>query len=513
MRAHRYYFLVLSTAVFLGLWSVPALAVQATNVAVSKVTSTSAVVVVKTDITSDVIIDYGSASGVYSASRTGSALGRHQVLLDGMAPSSTVYYRVTVTASGNPVDSLTLAEAGFSTAKAPGVPFSFGVVGDNRPPWTSPIAQPAVWQTIVGQMSAENIDFVLHSGDIIYGATSDTAGQNEEKYDVFFGITSLLTAGTPLYTVPGNHERLESPTNRQGYEREFTLPVNNGVDAATDGEEYYSLDYGDTHFIFLCTELPGESPLIINNQKAWLEADLAASSKPWKVVILHRPLFSQGHPADPWIDPADISGRNNRDAIHGLFKQYGVDVVFQGHDHFYLHQVRDGIQYVVSGGGGSPLYDLPAFGPGDIYGARAYHHVKVDETAGSLSINAIDAAGVTLESFTLGMPSLSLAQTGIYWKNMADYLAGILSVDYSLGNTGNGDLATLDIVYLGASDGVSPITAVPVSLGGLPVGQSVPLTLQYLIPAGTGFFSSSTFVICTDLAGGSYAFPGPAPTP
>jgi len=512
LRANR--LLVLLLFFFLVVFcleAAPALAVQATNIAVSKVTPNTAIVVVKTDVASDVVIDYGNSPGVYTAQRSGSGLGRHEILLDGLAPSTTVYYRVTMSDSANPADTLTLAESSFHTTRAAGEPFSFGVVGDNRPSPVSPITQPAVLGTIIGQMAGENLDLVLHSGDIVESHLEDTPALSEEKYNAFFSVTRLLTASTPMYTAVGNHEGIQFATNRSGYEDNFTLPVNNGASAATEGEEYYSFDNGDTHFIVLCTEMPGDQALIIGDQMTWLQQDLAAAAGArWKVIILHRPFFSGTH-LDPWLNPNSLAGQANKAALLSLFQQYGVDVVFEGHDHFYLRHVDNGIQYIISGGGGAHLYSLPAFGPGDIFGASVNHHVRVDETADSLKVTAIDSSGSTLESFTLGTPSLSLAPTAVYWGSLFDYLSGTLSVDYALTNTGFGDVDTLDVVYLSASNGVAPITTVPVHLGSLPVGQSAPVTLEYNIPAGVSRFSATTYVTCTDLSGNSYAFPGPAP--
>ena len=125
-------FLVL-VAVATGLAAGPAQAVQSRNIAVSRVTSSSAVLVVKADVTADVRVDYGASPGTYTATRTGTANTRHEILLDGLNPSSTVYYRVIITDSANPASSVTLPEKSFHTARSQGQPFSFAVAGDNRP--------------------------------------------------------------------------------------------------------------------------------------------------------------------------------------------------------------------------------------------------------------------------------------------------------------------------------------------------------------------------------------------
>jgi len=169
----------------------PAFGVQPKNIAVSKVTPSSAVLVVKADVSADVRVDYGSSSGVYTVSKNSLGLTRHEVLLDVPVPSSTIYYSVTITDSATPAVSVTVPEKSCHTARFAGQPFSFGAAGDNRP-WSNTTVQPAVWGTIVGQMAAENPDLALNVGDIIYGTPTDTSTQNIAKYDGYFSITSTL---------------------------------------------------------------------------------------------------------------------------------------------------------------------------------------------------------------------------------------------------------------------------------------------------------------------------------
>jgi hypothetical protein len=54
------------------------------------------------------------------------------------------------------------------------------------------------------------------------------------------------------------------------------------------------------------------------------------------------------------------SNTKKRAEIEPLFEKYHVPLVFQGHDHIYYRAKRHGIVYVVTGGGGAPLYELHA---------------------------------------------------------------------------------------------------------------------------------------------------------
>ncbi len=512
VKAHKQILgLIIVTAAFALLLfaAAPALAVQSKNVAVSEVTPTSAVLVVKADVTANVEVDYGTAPGVYTRTKTGSNLTRHEILLDSLTPSSLVYYRVIITNSSNPADTLTLPEKSFHTTRAAGQSFSFAAAGDNRPPTNTDTVQPAVWNTIVGQMASENLDLALNVGDVIYGWGTDTSAQNEAKYDGFFASTAPLTASVPLYTAVGNHEWISTSVNKAGYEREFTFPVNNGADAATYGEEYYSFDDGDTHFITLCTEIPGQEGTIIGNQLTWLQQDLAADSKRWTVVMFHRPMYAGTHATDPWTDLTNAAGQQNKAGLQALFSQYHVSLVIEGHEHLYHHHIQGNVNYVITGGGGAPLYAAPALGPGDVFTASTYEHVKIDETPSTLHVTAIDSTGATLETFTLTGPNLNLAQNRSYWGSYADYVNRDLSVDYSVANTG-GDATNLQVVYLAASNGVLPSTGTPMALGSLAGGSTIPVTIHYLVPPAVASFRATTYVTCNDPAGGAYSFPGPA---
>jgi hypothetical protein len=106
---------------------------------------------------------------------------------------------------------------------------------------------------------------------------------------------------------------------------------------------------------------------------------------------------------------------------------------------------------------------------------------------------------------------LSLSQTRTYWATYADYLARDLSVDYQIGNAGAGDATNVQVVYMTATNGVMPLSAAPVSFGGLAAGASTSGTLHYSVPPGVSFFRATTYVVCGDLAGGFYTYPGPAP--
>ena len=84
-------------------------------------------------------------------------------------------------------------------------------------------------------------------------------------------------------------------------------------------------------------------------QRQWLESALPASKATWKIVALHRPLYSSG-----------LHGGNRplRAAIEPLLSKYKVPLVLAGHDHDYERLEARGTVHIVSGSGGAYLRDF-----------------------------------------------------------------------------------------------------------------------------------------------------------
>jgi hypothetical protein len=93
-----------------------------------------------------------------------------------------------------------------------------------------------------------------------------------------------------------------------------------------------------------------------------------------------------------------------RDDFHDLFVQYDVDIVFSGHDHQYYRALRDGIYYVITGGGGAPLYGIDETAPhwqaGDV-GNSVHHYCHVEVTLTHVHITVYMTDGTAIDSFSI----------------------------------------------------------------------------------------------------------------
>ncbi len=212
---------------------------------------------------------------------------------------------------------------------------------------------------------------VFHTGDLVGN------GNNSKDWKTFNRIKSKLPSGTLFYPALGNHEK-ESPL----YFNNFTLPGN---------ERWYSVEISGVHF----TILDSGTDLSLNStQYQWLENDLSSvgSGINFIAVLFHYPPYSTGrHGEDP---------KRLRSKIVPLFKQYGVDLVFSGHDHNYERLLVNGTQYIVTGGGGAPLRRQARNSPYSLVFKKAHHFCVIYFTGnGNLTVDVWDWAAKLIDHF------------------------------------------------------------------------------------------------------------------
>lgn len=161
-----------------------------------------------------------------------------------------------------------------------------------------------------------DLDLIVHSGDMV------DEGSNVNYWRYFFSCSEALLS-TPLMPVSGNHEA----KGDYALADNFVLPSSVEQDETTG--YYYSFDYNNVHFIMLNTNDSDENGLG-EAQLEWLKADAAASDAQWKIVVLHKAVYSNGSHFD------DDEVVAMREQFATLMPELGIDVVFQGHDHVYL---------------------------------------------------------------------------------------------------------------------------------------------------------------------------------
>ena len=83
-----------------------------------------------------------------------------------------------------------------------------------------------------------------------------------------------------------------------------------------------------------------------------------------------------------------------RDRLHQLFIKTGVKAVFAGDDHRYDRMERSEVLYIITGGGGAPIY---AFKDSGGY----FHYVWVSVLQGRMEGEVVDLDGQIQDRFVI----------------------------------------------------------------------------------------------------------------
>ncbi|MFH2011026.1 MAG: metallophosphoesterase family protein [bacterium] len=290
---------------------------------------------------------------------------QHEVTLEGLVAGQRYTYRVLSAAAPEP-------EGSFVAPPDPGDDFRFFLFGDTR-------THTEEHQSVIDLMAAE-IDadgeraFVVHTGDMV------NSGGLDANWDDFFEIEASLLSRTPMIPVYGNHEAM---LGRTIYEGLMKAPP-----STTGGNDrWFSVDIGDIHIATLEVYNMTDEP-----QLEWLEQDLAASAAPFKFVLVHSPLFTFSN---------HLPNFDLRDELLPILEATGVQLVLSGHNHLYERFFGSGIHFVVSGGGGAPLYgtnDNPeANNTGAVRQAadESLHYVSAELTGTQIQFEAIAVPDAT----------------------------------------------------------------------------------------------------------------------
>jgi hypothetical protein len=314
------------------------------------------------------------------------------VEVTGLAPHTDYYFRAG-TFGAVDLEAKTMADPELSPIfsfrtglkKGAAEPFRFMSCGDSRGAYEDIAAN-------AERLNALDFDFWLFNGDM-------TNGGSASEWMSWFNAMDPINNNNVVMVQQGNHEFVA-----ELYYNQFNLPKM-GAPLAEEWQEHaWSFNYGNAHFIGLNTI----TEMVVEAEKAWLEADLKAASEDddidWIFVMIHHPAYSA----------SKKHGSTDRVVTHfvPLFEKYGVDAVFAGHDHNYERScsVRQsncqtdgsGVVYLVVGGfysdgysNGTDWWTVTSF-HGDLH-----NYMAVDVNDKSASFVAYDGDGNQLDTFTL----------------------------------------------------------------------------------------------------------------
>jgi len=259
-----------------------------------------------------------------------------------------------------------LLDAGQSAALLPNAAGSlkFAVIGDNGT-GKSPQFDVAAQMARVHQFFP--FELVLMLGDNFYG--SQGPADLESKFARPY--RPLLDAGVTFQAALGNHDDIATI---------HYPPIH------MDGRRYYSYARGNVRFVVLDTNVL-DAP-----QLAWAKATLQQAAEPWKIAYFHHPLYGNAGRHGSNVDL--------RVLLEPVLLEYGVQVVFSGHDHVYERlKPQRGVHYFIAGSGGQlrkgdlQLSDTSAVGFDQ---DQAFMLVEV--VGNELYFQTVSRSGVTVDS-------------------------------------------------------------------------------------------------------------------
>ena len=303
--------------------------------------------------------DYTAA--VKQASKTGYYV--NHVDLSGLKPST--QYTYTITAGGK-----TSKEYSYKTPAFGGESFTFAAVGDPQLYANNLSANVEGWTKTVNEVLSDGTDysFLFSLGDQIneyYAQDGSNLSKVESEYSGFFNNENLRSIA--LATLVGNHD---NGNNSTLYTEHFQMTGVTSYGQNREGDGDYSFTYGGVQFMVLNT-----SNLSIADHKAFLEDTLKKNPNAnWNVVSFHKSIYSVAS----HVTEGDIV--QLRTGLSPIFKQLGIDVVLQGHDHVYARS------YIMGGEDGMTA-DVQKNEDGtaltDIYQPNGVQYVTLNSGSGS----------------------------------------------------------------------------------------------------------------------------------
>ena len=267
------------------------------------------------------------------------------------------------------------------------------------------------WEQIVKDSAHRNPRTALYisMGDLVDN------GEQDYQWRTWLNSIRLLSATVPLATTLGNHEmytldwKMREPYAYLNY---FAVPPNGNE---IFNRRYYSYDFGDVHYVVLDTQLYESNhednhdkhhPDLYDVQIQWLRQDLAANTKKWTVVLMHRDPFQYAF--DRPGASRDVGFNEEGVLFMPIFDEFNVDLVLSAHLHSYRNRghVRNfnrdasGPLYILTGIAGDARRPKWKEHPLDVYVAPdrdKNNYMTMTVTPNKLIVKAFLADGTQLD--------------------------------------------------------------------------------------------------------------------
>lgn len=388
----------------------------------------------------EVFVEY---SGRKTGTVTASSAKPVEFLLDGLKPSTRYSYWLHTRTKGQ-ASFLKGEECSFHTQRAAGSTFTFGVQGDSHPERLNRMYHPDLYRLTMQNVAKDRPDLYLTLGDDfsvehLYNRDDLNLRTVGELYKNQRNFLGRMARSTALFLVNGNHEQAarhllngkeDSVPVIVGKSRVtwFPLPTPDGfytgnqepVEFVGLPRDYYAWTWGDA--LFVAIDPYWHSPVQIDSgiggkqskdgnrdrkggrrgdgwaasmgdaQYLWLKRTLEESKAKYKFVFAHH-VLGTGRGAVELADLYEWGGKSRNGEwefdkrrpgwampVHQLFVKHGVTIFFQGHDHLFARQEKDGVVYQEApnpADSGYQAFNREAYRSGDVLPNSGYLRVTV----------------------------------------------------------------------------------------------------------------------------------------
>jgi hypothetical protein len=226
-------------------------------------------------------------------------------------------------------------------------PLVLVLYGDTRFTQRTDVVNAVARRALVERIAGEKPAAILIGGDLVYD------GSNPEDYQTFTSETAAWsTQKIPVFPALGNHEFKGCARDAPGSCLENWWSAFGNL--ALRPHRWYSVAIGSN---LLALVLDSDAALKPgSDQRAWFEAQLSGVPEQVKfvLIVLHYP---------PVRDPFFPSMREEKEIARYLSRHASSlrakVLVVGSHVHNYERYARDGVIYVVSGGGGAKPVPAP----------------------------------------------------------------------------------------------------------------------------------------------------------
>lgn len=398
-------------------------------------------------------VEYGTTPAKYAAKTAftkSKSKTPFEFVIDGLKPSTHYYYRLQSREVGK-ADFTAAPEYSFQTARPPNSPFVFDVQADSHPERVKNMFDATLYARTMASVRKDNADFYITLGDDFSIDQLKTAEPTRQMVSQVYinqrDYLGMAGASVPIFLVNGGHEQaagylLDGTDNNPAVwagnsrNRYYSQPAPDGfytgdtepVEHVGLLRDYYAWTWGDALFITLDpywhSKVQFGSGQALGKHKdtarvkdmwdithgeaqyRWLQRTLEQSHAKYKFIFAHHvlgtdrggiemsDLYEWGGKTRAGVWEFDKKRPGWELPIHQLMVKYGVSIFFQGHDHVFVRQERDGVVYQETPNPASPfLVDPNNGGWQDAYKSGDFlppsGHLKVSITATSAKVDYI----------------------------------------------------------------------------------------------------------------------------